>query len=137
MKREVINEKIEKREERRDKKKMRSKREERRELREGRRDKCQKRKESKRREKKTRKNREDKDSRGEIAGAGGVCYSTSPPSGNQVDGLPLVCHNTRAVVYEIKMGVPKNGGTLPENDRGTEVLHGDIEKKSQKTLWHI
>ena len=91
---------------------MRSKREERRELREGRRDKCQKRKESKRREKKTRKNREDKDSRGEIAGAGGVCYSTSPPSGNQVDGLPLVCH-TKTVAKPGRLGPAKNDTTLP------------------------
>ena len=30
--------------------------------------------------------------------------STSPPSGNQVDGLPLVLHNTRAVVVGVLLG---------------------------------
>ena len=63
--------------------------------------------------------------------------STSPSSGNLVDGLPLVCSNTRAVVYEIKMGVPKNGAPPPENDRGDDVLLDDIEEKSQDTLWHV
>ena len=81
----------------------------------------------------TREKREDKESRRTSAGAGGVCYSTSPPSGNQVDGLPLVCH-TRAVVYEIKMGVPKNGTTRHENVRGNDFLLDEIEKKSQVSL---
>ena len=62
--------------------------------------------------------------------------STSAPSGNLVDGLPLVCSNTRAVVYEIKMGVPKNGAPPPENDQGDHVLLDDLEKKSQVSLWH-
>ena len=35
------------------------------------------------------------------------------------------------------MGVPKNDGTPPENDRGDDVLLDDIEKKSQDTLWHV
>ena len=39
--------------------------------------------------------------------------STSPPSGNLVDGLPLDC-STRAVVYEIKMGAAKNGKLPPK-----------------------
>ena len=54
--------------------------------------------------------------------------STSPSSGNLVDGLPLVCSNTRAVVYEIKMGVPKNDAPPPENDRGDDVLIDGLEK---------
>ena len=53
--------------------------------------------------------------------------STSPPSGNLVDGLPLVC-STRAVVYEIKMGVPKNGTPPPENGRVADVLLDDLEQ---------
>ena len=63
--------------------------------------------------------------------------STSPSSRNLVDGLPLVCSNTRAVVYEIQMGVPKNGARPQKNDRGGDVLLNDIEKLSQKTLWHV
>ena len=31
-------------------------------------------------------------------------YSTSRPSGNQVDGLPLVLHNTRAVLVSFPLG---------------------------------
>ena len=54
--------------------------------------------------------------------------STSPSSGNLVDGLPFVCSNTRAVVYEIKMGVPKNDTPSPGNDRENDVLLDDIEK---------
>ena len=62
---------------------------------------------------------------------------TSPPSGNLVDGLPLVCRNTRAVVYEIKMGAAKNGTPPPGNGRGDKVLLDDLKKKSQDTLWHV
>ena len=62
--------------------------------------------------------------------------STSPPSGNLVDGLPLACH-TRAVVYEIKMGATKNDTPPPENGRGVNVLLDDLAKKPQKTLWHV
>ena len=54
--------------------------------------------------------------------------STSPPSGNLVDGLPIVCSNTRAVVYEIKMGVPKNDAPPHENGQGDNVLLDDLEK---------
>ena len=54
--------------------------------------------------------------------------STSPPSGNLVDGLPLVCSNKRAVVYEIKMRVPKNDGTPPENGQVADALLDDLEK---------
>ena len=38
-------------------------------------------------------------------------YSTSPPSGNQVDGLPLVLHNTGAVVIGRQM-TPRRSVTL-------------------------
>ena len=62
--------------------------------------------------------------------------SSSPPSGNLVDGLPLVC-STRAVVYEMKMSVPKNDAPPPENDRGDDVLLDDIEKCSQVSLWNV
>ena len=62
--------------------------------------------------------------------------STSHSSGNLVDGLPLVC-STRAVVYEIKKGVPQNGKLRPENGRVGDVLLDDIEKKSHDTLWHV
>ena len=53
--------------------------------------------------------------------------STSPPSGNLVDGLPLDCH-TRAVVYEIKRGTAKNDAPPPENGRGYDVSLNDLEK---------
>ena len=36
--------------------------------------------------------------------------------------------DTRAVVYEIKKGVPQNGKVPPENDPGDDVLLDDIEK---------
>ena len=61
----------------------------------------------------------------------GSCPS-SFPSGNQVDGSPLV-----AMVYEIKMGVAKNDAPPPENGQGAKVLLDDLEKKSQDTLWHV
>ena len=62
--------------------------------------------------------------------------STSSPSRNVVDSLPLVC-STRAVVYEVKMDVAKNGTPPPEHVRGDGVLLDDLEKKSRDTLWHI
>ena len=46
-------------------------------------------------------------------------------------------HNTRAVVYEIKMGTAKNDTVPPKNDRGDHVLLDELEKKSQDTLWHV
>ena len=62
--------------------------------------------------------------------------STSPPSGNLVDNLPLVC-SARAVVYEIKMGVPKNDAPPPENDRGGTVSPDEIGKFPQISLWKV
>ena len=66
-----------------------------------------------------------------------VGQSTSPPSGNLVDGLPLVCNSTRAVVYEIEKGVQQNGTTPPKNDLVGDILLNELEKKSQDTLWHV
>ena len=60
----------------------------------------------------------------------GSCPS-SFPSGNQVDGSPLVA------MYEIKMGAAKNGKLPPKNGRGANVLLDDLEKNSQNMLWHV
>ena len=51
----------------------------------------------------------------------------------RLEVLFLPRSDTRAVVYEIKMGVAKNDGAPLEKGRGDNVLL-DIEKKSQKTL---
>ena len=57
----------------------------------------------KRREKRQERREKIKRAEGKSAGAGGVCYSTSPPSGNLVDGLPLVCH-TKTVAKRGRLG---------------------------------
>jgi len=41
-----------------------------------------------------------------------VVYSTSRPSGNQVDGLPFVLHNTRAVVLGLPLPPALSGSNL-------------------------
>ena len=96
-------ERKEKGEERRNKRyKRREKREKRREIPEERRDRREEIRQEKRRLKRE----------GEIGWGWGVCYSTSPPSGNQVDGLPLVCH-TETVAKPGRLGPAKNDATLP------------------------
>ena len=57
--------------------------------------------------------------------------STSPSSGNLVDGLPLVC-STRAVVYETKMGAMINGELPPEHDQGADVCSMNSRKSHRK-----
>ena len=37
-----------------------------------------------------------------------IICSTSPPGGNQVDGLPPVLHNNRAITILPRGGGPKN-----------------------------
>ena len=51
--------------------------------------------------------------------------STSPPGGNQVDGLPPAS-STETVAQHGRLGPAKTGTTPPENDRVVDVLHYEV-----------
>ena len=60
-------------------------------------------------------------------------HSTSPPCGNQVDGLPHDVH-TETVAKPARLGPTKNGATPPKNDRVSKVLHYEVYEEPEKML---
>ena len=60
-------------------------------------------------------------------------HSTSPPSGNQVDGSPLDCH-TKTIAKLARLGPAKNGELVTEFGRVDKVLIEEVYEDSKKTL---
>ena len=53
-------------------------------------------------------------------------HSTSPPSGNLVDGLPLDSH-TNAVGIGFRLGRTRIYGESPKNVEPNDILHFEIQ----------